>query len=510
MNRWSFPRLPVATGAALLLGACTVGPDFRKPDAGAPATWSRHDAAPSSRTVDTEADPRWWTLYGDPILTALEQEVVAANLDLRIASARFAESRAERRIAGAAQFPQVAANASYARERASPNGVLGLLGTMEQEGAGQIASGKQGFGPTYLPGQVGASGFNLPQYGLNASWEVDLWGHVRRQVEAADAAMNTVADMRRDVLVALMAETARDYIELRSIQAQAAIVRQNLDIAGRSMHLSELRFREGTSTRLDVADSRAQYHSFEARLPILHDQEIHLVNALSFLTARPPGALSARLGPPRDIPPVPMAIPVGMPSDLAQRRPDIRAAEDRLHLATASVGVAVADFYPRVTLSGSLDIQALQFSGLGSWASRQYGFGPTVTLPIFEGGRLIGQLHLRKAQQKEAAIRYQRTVLNAWHEIDDAMADFTAAQRQRDRLREAVDENRIAVDIAQQQYAQGSADFLNVLTMQNMLLATQSQLVQATADISTAVARLYRALGGGWQAELPPPATRHG
>ena len=156
-----------------------------------------------------------------------------------------------------------------------------------------------------------------------------------------------------------------------------------------------------------------------------------------------------------------------------------------------------------MTLSGSLDVQALQFSGLGSWASRQYGFGPTMTLPLFEGGRLTGQLRLRRAQQKEAAINLQRTILKAWQEIDDAMADFSAAQQQRDRLKETVAQNETAVRLAQQQYVQGASDFLNVLTLQNALLASQNQLVQATTAVSVSVAHLYRALGGGWETRFP-------
>ncbi|WP_264813801.1 TolC family protein, partial [Acetobacter lovaniensis] len=190
---------------------------------------------------------------------------------------------------------------------------------------------------------------------------------------------------------------------------------------------------------------------------------------------------------------------------------DIRMAADRLHAATASIGVAVADFFPRITLSGSLDVQALQFSGLGSWASRQYGFGPTATLPIFEGGRLTGQLHLRKAQQQEASVLFQRTVLKAWQEIDDAMADFTAAQKRRDELAQAVQQNEVALDVAQAQYVQGSSDFLNVLSAQNVLLASQSELVEATAHVAGSVTHLYRAIGGGWEILYPDAGetTRH-
>ncbi|GAA4487776.1 efflux transporter outer membrane subunit [Gluconacetobacter asukensis] len=494
------------------LTACTVGPDYHKPVADSPRAWHQSVAPAPSHPVMASTDPQWWRQFNDPVLTALEQDVAAANLDLQAASLRLMESAAERRIASAAQFPHAEANASYARERASTNGILGLLGTMEREQAGTVASGTQGFGPTALPGSVGNPSFNLPQYGMNASWEVDLWGHVRRQVEAATAAMQASEDMRRDVLVSLMAETAQDYIDLRGVQARLAILDHNIAIARDSVRLTTMRFDHGAATRLDVADSTGQLRGFEAQRSPLERQQVHLLNALSFLVARAPGALNAQLGKPAPIPPVPAELPVGLPSQLAERRPDIRMAEERLHVATASVGVAVADFFPRITLSGSLDIQALQFSGLGSWASRQYGFGPTATLPLFEGGRLTGQLRLRKAQQKEAAIMLRRTVLKAWQEVDDAMTDLATAQAERDRLREAVRENEIAVDTARAQYKAGSSDFLTVLTVQNQLLASQARFVDATTEISRAVTQLYRALGGGWEATYPDaaPATAHG
>ena len=490
----------------LAFSACTVGPDYHTPVVKAPATWRQTLPPESSQITSATTDAQWWTIFHDPLLTRLEETVARENLDLKAASMRLMQSTAERRIASAAQMPHIEGNASYARERASTNGILGLLGTMERQQAGQIASGTQGFGPAAMPGSVGNPSFDLPQYGMNASWEVDLWGHVRRQVEAATAAMHATEDMQRDVLVSLMAETAQDYIALRGVQAHSAILRSNIAVARHSVELTRLRFQQGAATRLDVAEATGQLHSFESRLAPLESQQVHLLNALSFLVAREPGALDAELGRPQAIPVTPPAVPVGLPSQLAERRPDIRMAAERLHMATASIGVAVADFFPRITLSGSLDIQALQFSGLGSWASRQYGFGPTATLPIFEGGRLTGQLHLRKAQQQEAALAFQRTVLKAWQEVDNAMADFTAAQNERDHLHEAVQENETAVKTAQAQYIAGASDFLNVLTLQNALLSSQNALVDATTRVASTLTQVYRALGGGWE-NTPPLAS---
>lgn len=265
----SFSARYFALAGILLLGACTVGPDYHTPDITSTSHWHRGLADAESHPVESAADPQWWTIYRDPVLTALEQQVASSNLDLRASAYRLAESIAERRIASAAQLPHVNANASYARERASTNGILGLLGAVEREGAGNVASGTQGFGPVALPGTVGNPSFNLPQYGMSASWEIDLWGHVRRQVEAASAAVRATQDMQRDVLISLMAETAQDYLDLRGVQAQIGIVKRNIDIAQHSVDLTGLRFAQGASTQLDVADSRGQLSEFQSRLPIL-------------------------------------------------------------------------------------------------------------------------------------------------------------------------------------------------------------------------------------------------
>nr|WP_186457645.1 efflux transporter outer membrane subunit [Nitrospirillum amazonense] len=498
-------------GALLFLGACTVGPDWHEPTPVLPAIFSPPVGESAASQVDgADIDPAWWTIFDDAELSSLERRVASTNLDVAEATARLAESRAERRMVGADQYPSTNANASYARERASPNGVLSLLGTTQQQSTATIANGSPGFGPTSLPGSSGAAPFDLWQYGFDASWELDLWGRVRRAVEAAGAAVDATADLRRGVLVSALAETARDYLQLRGVQAQIAITRQNLDIATHSLSMTQLRLANGATTNLDVANAAAQVSAVQAGLPALQKQEAQLVNALSFLLGAPPRTLAAELATPKPIPPVPPRIPVGLPSELARQRPDIRSAEARLHEATADIGVAVADFYPRITLGGSFDIQALQFSGLGSWESQQYGLGPSISLPIFEGGRLHGALELRKAQQKQAAIIYQRTVLQAWHEVDDALTAYNAAQNQRSQWLDAVRQNRIALATAQSQYAQGAIDFLNVLTIQNQLLSVERALVQADTDTDIALASLYKALGGGWQSDFPIEAVDAG
>ena len=304
---------------------------------------------------------------------------------------------------------------------------------------------------------------------------------------------------RHGVQLLVIVQTAQHYIQLRATQQALAVVQQNLQIARRSLELTRLQVKEGVATDLEVSEAAAQVAEIEARTAPLQQHSAQLINALSLLLAREPRAMAQQLSEPQAVPAFGADVPVGLPSELAQRRPDIRRAEARLHGATASIGMARADFYPRITLSGSLGFQALQLSDLGSWGSRSFAFGPGLSVPLFEGGRLQGALQLQEGRQQEAAIAYRKTVLRAWHEVDDAMVAYQAGQRRRDSLTQAVEHSQHALDSVHQQYAQGTVDFLNVLTVQNALLANQAALVESTAQVSLSLVDVYAALGGGWQ-----------
>jgi NodT family efflux transporter outer membrane factor (OMF) lipoprotein len=489
---------------ATLLTACTLGPDWHAPTASLPASFQPAQGAPApSGSTEAAVNPSWWTIFGDAELTELERRVATENLDVAEATERVMASRAVSRVVGAAQYPNADLNGSWAHERASPNGILGLLGTTTSTDPASVASGGQGFGPAALPGSDGAPSYNLWQYGVGASWELDLFGRIRRAVEASRASVEVSENDRRGVLIGVLAETARDYVALRGVQAEIAITKDNLGTARQSLALTRLRFANGATTNLDVANAKAAVDTIESRLPALENESDRLINALSNMIGAPPRALSADLSAAKPLPPIPPGVPVGLPSQLAERRPDIRRAAAALHEATANIGVAEAAFYPSISLSGSFDLQALDAAGLGFWNSRQYAVGPTLSLPLFEGGRLRGQLQLRRAQQKQAAIDYRRTVLKAWQEIDDALTAYNAAQNERARLADAVAENKVAVATAQTQYAQGAADFLNVLNADNALFATESALVRATAATDIGLAQIYTALGGGWEANFP-------
>ncbi|MFJ3485243.1 efflux transporter outer membrane subunit [Pseudomonas sp. NPDC090202] len=462
-------------GCVLALSACQVGDDFQAPASSAQVDWLpvNGEQAPS-RVQTAPIKARWWEVFNDPLLSSLIDRATAANLDLKIAGSRLEQSRAARQVVAGDQLPSVAAGMSYQRARNSGEGL-------------SDPSGKNG-----------KAAFNLWDGGVDASWEVDLWGRVRREVEAADASVVVADNDRRGVLLSLQAETARDYLQLRGVQDTLAVTRDNLGVARNSLELSKVRQASGVATHLDVAEASAQVATVEARIPLLEQRQAQLINALSLLLAQTPRTLQSELSTTVQRLPLPTAIAVGLPSELAQRRPDIRQAEARLHVAAASVGVAEGDFYPRIVLSGNVGFQSMQLADFGSWGSRQFGIGPQLSVPIFEGGRLRGMLHLREAQEQEAALNYQKTVLRAWQEIDDSMSLYNASQLQQGKLREAVAQNQLALNTAHQQYKEGVVDFLNVLTVQRSLLASQEQLVDSSTAQTLALVGLYKALGGGW------------
>ncbi|MFJ4143195.1 efflux transporter outer membrane subunit [Pseudomonas sp. NPDC089734] len=458
----------------MALAGCQVGQDFQRPSSSEVQWLPVQGETAASRVEATPVKARWWEVFQDAQLSSLIDRASASNLNVQIAGARLAQSRAARQVVAGEQVPNVGGNLGYQRKRNSGEGL------------------------NDPSGHEGKSAFSQWDGGISASWEIDLWGRVRREVEAADATVEVAENDRRAALLALQAEVARDYLQLRGVQNTLSVTRQNLDLSRNSLELSQVRLSSGVATDLDVAEAAAQVAAVESRLPVLEQQQAQLINALGLLLAQTPRALQAELEKPVPMMAVPASVPVGLPSELAERRPDIRRAEARLHAATASIGVAEGDFYPRIVLSGNVGMQALQLSDFGNWGSRQFGIGPQISLPIFEGGRLRGMLHLRQAQEQEAALAYQQTVLRAWQEIDDSMSLYNASQLQQRKLEEAVHQNRIALSTARRQYVEGAVDFLNVLSVQRTLLATQEQWVQSSTTQAQALVGLYASLGGGW------------
>lgn len=460
---------------AISLVGCAVGPDFVKPDdrLAAAQLSSRTDYAQSQETSAANFPSSWWTLFNDPVLADLQSRAQVGNLNLQIASERIEQSRAQLGIGSSLLLPSVGASASYTREALSEHGKLAALGA-----------------PT--------SASDFWQLGFDASWELDLWGRVRRSREGALAAYEATVFEREAARVALLAEVARTYLQLRGTQAQLDITRQNLEVADRTLRLAESRERNGVATRFETSSARAQLATVQALVPELTQRRNTLMNALALLLGERPRALHAQLLEAMPLPSLPSNVPVGLPSELAHRRPDIQRAEAQLRAATAAIGVAKADFYPRIGLRGRVGAEAFEFNDLDNWDSRLFSVGPTVYLPIFQGGRLKQRLALNEARQRAAAIAYRQTVLQAWHEVDNALDAWAARQNSHTELLVSYEQNQQALHAAERGYQEGATDYLNVLAAQRGVLASQTSLNASATSAALTLVNLYKSLGGGW------------
>ncbi|KVC24437.1 RND transporter [Burkholderia pseudomultivorans] len=520
-------RLAGALAAGAALAACTVGPDFRPPQADVPAGW--HDlraadaaaAAPasaasasqaprtSSPVTDADPDPRWWRAFGDPLLDRLVERAARDNLDVQAAVTRIAQARAQVRAAAAQGLPDVRASASYQREQ------LGVKGIVEDSGLDQRVDrlGAPGspldrFGPgTGASAQQGARGaldaleapVNLWQAGFDASWELDLFGRVRRSVEAAGAQASAAVASRDDALLSLEAEVAQTYLQLRGAQAERALTDELARSQRELLDLTREQAAHGLASDLDVRSADARLAQIRAQVPQFDQQIALLRNGLAYLVGGAPGALDDWLDTPGALPRVPPAVPVGLPSTLARRRPDIRRAEAELHAATADVGVAVAQFYPDVSLTGQVGLRSTHVRELAHWSHLFYAFGPAVSLPIFSGGALVSNLRLSRAREAEAALAYRQAVLVALRDVDNALAVYRTDQTRAAALDDAVRAEQGALDLARDRYRKGLSPFLDVLDAERQWSEGRQQAVQGALQTTTDLVALYKALGGGWQ-----------
>lgn len=486
VRRGQVPRRCFALAWCLCLAAvagCAIGPDFRPPQAQVPAQWAGPTTAPATQPAQAWAQDlaQWWTAFHDPKLTWLVEQAAQSNLDLKQAEARIRQARAARGIAAAGLGPTLDAGSSFRRSSSAAASTGGRGG---------------GGGRTYA---------NQYQAGFDAAWELDVFGGVRRNVEAADADIRAAVESRRDLLVTLAAEVARNYVDLRAFQQRIAIARDNLKAQEHTAELTRKRSRGGFASGLDVANAEAQVAATAAGIPLLESSAQQAIYGLGVLLGRQPAALLADLSAPSAIPGAVPAVPAGLPSDLLRRRPDIRWAEADIHAATARIGVATADLFPRFTISGSLSFQASDLSSWLNWANRFWSFGPSVTWRAFDTGRILSNIELQKALQDQSVIAYRQTVLAALQEVENALIASAKEQEHRKHLVEAVAANRKAVELATKLYAEGQSDFLNVLDAQRSLYSFEDALVQSTGTMATNLVALYKALGGGWSDE-PQPA----
>ena len=499
---------------ALLTAGCTVGPDYTPPAQPDAKAWQNGQHDPSV-SLTTDPDPRWWAAFGDPVLTDLMQTAIRGNLDVQQAVLRVVESRQGIVTAEAAGLPHLSGNASYMREQLGAKGILeskGVYGALNK-----LADQAQSSGATATLANNGvpASALNkanadailgpitqpvdLFQYGLSASWELDLFGRVRRSVEQARASTQAQAEAANDALTSLESEVAQAYVQLRGAQALRASQRENVRSAQASLDLTLSRRATRLATDLDVDQARTQLLTLQRQLPEYEKQERQAVDRLNLLIGKPPGTLEARLLQPAPLPAFQGAVGLGVPSGLARRRPDIRQAEAQLHAATAGVGVAVASFYPDVSLTGNLGIRATDASYLTRWASHFYSAGPSLSLPIFQGGQLTANLRLNRAQAAEAGLHYRATVLNALREVEDSLVAYRADRDESDRLAAIVRSGEDTLYLASNRYTHGISDYLQVLDAQRTVEDARQQLVQQEVTLANDVVGLYRALGGGWE-----------
>jgi len=453
----------------LAIAGCTVGPDYHRQDANVPLSWT--GTAHIKATPSYSELAHWWTGFNDPNLTSLVERAINTNLDLLQAQVRIQQARAARGIAAGGLWPSAGATGSYERGRFQGSG-------------GSNATTK-----------------NLFQTGLDAVWEMDVFGGARRSVEAADADVQFAVEDHRDILVTLVSEVAINYIELRGFQQEIVIVRNNLTAQQQTAELTHKRFQGGLVGALDVSNADAQVAMTASQIPQLEAAAQQAIYNLSVLLGLEPTALLKELSPTNSIPVKPPEVPVGIPSDLLRRRSDIRRAEAQIHSATAHIGVATADLFPKFSLTGSVNFQNDQLHELINWKDRFWTVGPAVDWQIFSAGRVRSNIELQKALQQESMLVYQKTVLMALQDVENALVAYAKEHERRKNLVDAVAANRKAVDLATQLYTQGQTDFLNVLDAQRSLFVSEDSLVQSTRNLSTDLVALYKALGGGWDGE---------
>lgn len=466
--------LPVA----LVLAGCKVGPNYVPAEAAVPQTW--HSQLQDG-LAGGEADPRalasWWAALDDPVLSGLIERAVAGNLDLKQARARIREARARRWAARGAFFPTLDAAGSTTWSRSGAEGM-----------------------PT-VSSESYASNFD-------AGWELDLFGGTRRSVEAAQANLEASEENLRDTLVSLAAETALNYVEVRTYQARLAAAEASLKTQDETYQLTLWRSQAGLGDDLAVQQARYNLESTRSQMPSLRAGLEEAMNRIAVLLGETPGSVHAELAKPEPIPVPPVEVAVGIPADVVRRRPDIRQAERKLAAQTAEIGVATAELYPRLTLNGSVGLEALSLRDLssGSWS---LGGGPRLSLPIFNT-TIRPNIEVQSALQEQALFQYETVVLNALEEVENALVAYAQEQQRRENLREATVAARAAVALAQNKYESGLTDFTTVLDAQRSLLSFQDQLNQSDGTVTSNVIRLYKALGGGWAstaAASAPPAV---
>jgi outer membrane protein, multidrug efflux system len=452
----------LVTALGIALSGCTVGPTYQRPEVPIPAQWEVN-----IQQANDLANTTWWNQFRDPVLNDLIQTALQENKDVQIAAARVEEYMGRYGATRAEQFPQVGANAAAARTRSSENGAL----------------------------PPGTNPINSFQVDLGISFELDLWGKLRSATAAARAQLLASEEARRTVILTLVSQLANSYVQLLDYDKQLAVTRATLQTRSESVRINGLRFKAGLISELDYQQAIAEYQSAAVQVPLLEKQIVQQENAISLLLGRNPSKIAR--GVALDQLALPQ-VPGGLPSELLERRPDIRQAEQQLIAANAQIGIAKAAFFPSISLTGIFGTASTDLSDLFKGPSRTWQFAGFLAQPIFTGGRLEGQLQVAEAVQKQALLNYQQVIQNAFAEVDNSLI---AVSKLREQLRDEqaqVNALQRYLDLATLRYQNGYSDYLTVVDAERNLYTAQLQYVQDQGSLFVALVNLYKAMGGGW------------
>ena len=504
-------QLPVLPVPGMLLpllvafAACTVGPDYEPPDLTTTVPDQWHSAVETEMTADTTDLEMWWLTFNDSLLTDLIRRAEFGNLDLQAAVGRVAEARAIRGIASGKYWPDIVLGGAYNYQKISENGLTGAANSQPDDGG-------DGGGNPLLEDPIDSWVF-----GLDMRWEIDLFGRIRRTVEASDAQLQASVEDYRDVLVTLYAEVGSAYVDARAFQTRLDFAQQNVESQRNSLELTRDRFNAGLTSALDVAQAEQNLAQTESTIPSLEIGLEASLNRLAVLLGDAPGALHEELQAYTGLPEPDDKIAYGIPADLLRRRPDIRQSERLLASQTARIGIATADLYPTLSLGGSIGMEALDFEDLAKGSSLFWSLVPQISWPIFTGGKIQNRIRAEEARTQQALAAYEQTVLGALEEVQNALVAYGQEKQRKDRLLEAVHASQRAVDLVETQYVSGLTNFQNFLDAQRSLFRQQDELAQSAGQVVNNLITLNRSLGGGWApgqagvtaaaaaGETPPP-----
>ena len=484
--------LVTLAGTIVLLTSCTVGPDYIRPAVEVPGAYKEMEGWKVAQPGDDAIRGAWWEVFGDPLLNELEAQVDISNQNVAQAEAQFRQARAAVQAARAAYFPQVTIGASFTRSLASSE-APGATSTTTSSSK----STQKPVSVTTTPSPI--SNFNLP---ADASWEPDLWGRVRRSVEASRAsAQASAADLETTRLL-VQSELAQDYFQLRTLDALKQLLETTVVAYQKFLELTKNRYASGVASRADVLQAETQLKTTQAQAIDIGVQRAQMEHAIALLVGRPAPVFSISAMPLGSIPP---AIPVGLPSGLLERRPDIAGAERRMAAANAQIGVAVAAYYPTVTLSASGGFEASSLTKWLSWPSRFWSVGPSVSETVFDGGLRHAQTAQARAAYDATVASYRETVLTGFQEVEDNLASLRILEEEAGVQGEAVKASEQSLTVINNQYKAGTVSYLNVLVAQTVALNNQIAAINILGRRMTAAALLIKALGGGWSISALPP-----